>query len=755
MSFVKQFRRECLHPECSRAVRDFFGDILFAKDLTVRQRVERLQEALDSPPPQRPDFTFLGPFLSAWDTRRISDAVDTEVDDDSIVMPRLGETPKSLPSGKGPKPLSSDKGPKLLPLGKGPKPLPSGKGPRSFPQGKGPRQLAWGQDTISRAVDPYDLAGWAPKEDAAKTHPRATPDSELMDVDDMEDVDLVRPQTSDPGVGAPLRPDQGDCQDDHVFKGQLQPPVGIRLKHVLNFLADEDRHRCLDWDSHIHEIREYLDFLDGGETTDPAVNLGPKTLQLLDEAKRRVLAHDIYDEHCDDRTVHIPASRDSVPRPEPRLAVPGASPPITLGQEKAAPVLLPRRVLHRAPAAVNDMLQHYPDAEAHLARLVRDEDDLWRTPVGDAGAVPATNLSRAENAEYEADMAAGRGWVSVAVESGGVSRRRLPDGTALSNDAKSFARERGARRAGLQQCLRYFGGIETALAQTPAMRVVLPVPATALSQAADDAAGTRFYPLMMRRSDLPTALETHPYTIHMAEYRRVRTWWLAQARTRVEKAHEGDSDWIRLPRCHDAFVLRPFEARVQEKQDLLHLMHAVKPTDGSYGLLARALAVAPRPLLQDVKFWMDQGSRADRPPKKARAPSGEAGPTFRDKFDWEVPGRTVKMVNATEVRWLAWLLTGSCNRGMAQDLPLEKAALFLAFAERLQRLMDETHEACLFKDLETKVSVEHLLNVMNSTADGSENNTKAKFGVYDAIYWLNRLSNFGRCRCVAIISHSA
>src|SRR6266542_3987313 len=54
------------------------------------------------------------------------------------------------------------------------------------------------------------------------------------------------PQITDPSIRNPLVANLQDCVEDHVYKGQRQPAIGVRLRHVLNFLSDADKDRDCD-----------------------------------------------------------------------------------------------------------------------------------------------------------------------------------------------------------------------------------------------------------------------------------------------------------------------------------------------------------------------------------------------------------------------------------------------------------------------------------------------------------------------------
>ncbi|KAL2261370.1 hypothetical protein VTK26DRAFT_4284 [Humicola hyalothermophila] len=111
----------------------------------------------------------------------------------------------------------------------------------------------------------------------------------------------------------------------------------------------------------------------------------------------------------------------------------------------------------------------------------------------------------------------------------------------------------------------------------------------------------------------------------------------------------------------------------------------------------------------------------------------------------------MRLVDEEELRWLRLLGSGECvNRGnwrgrFVPDEPREQYKLFLIFARRVQRLLDDPNPDGLFARHDAKVTVEELLKVMNAGAD-SRPVTKFEFEPHDACCWLDRMHESGHVR---------
>ena len=545
-------------------------------------------------------------------------------------------------------------------------------------------------------------------------------------------------EAPDRGVENPLALDWGDLLQPHTFKGQLQPSVAVRVRQAIHFLADEDAFRCDRWEKKVAEIKDWLTWLRTSGTVD---TLAPRTVYQIEEAGRRLRAHEIFgDHHASDDRVHLFRPSD-VPKPQPRLRAQGGLPVVLAEETSKADG--PRMVLHRPPKVVNRLPEQYRGKAVQFREeLAQHEDEEWGAAAA-SGQRRQLNLFRAENESYEEHMKAKKGWVVVDE----LGSRSLPTGLPLKLRGDDWAAERGARRAGFQQCLKHFTSSENVQVQTPFRRIVLPTPQREVELAAEKTKEIQFLPVALP-PDNPKVrenLETHSFTVAFERYQRARADNFAEARRRTEVAMEGDATWLPLPKTHNAVVVRPFPADVRRQQDLFREVRLV------WALLERAQKIAPRPLLKDVTDLAKEAAK-DRSARKNFGVLEAAGTVVFDPDLDETKKATqeVKLISETELFWLKFLAKGSCNRGLTRDLPHENASLFLVFADRLQRLMDDVSndENKLFKDVDEEVPLETLLEVMNR---GVGHRTKGKTGfcVYDAMYWLKRLQNFGRCRRVS------
>ena len=367
----------------------------------------------------------------------------------------------------------------------------------------------------------------------------------------------------------------------------------------------------------------------------------------------------------------------------------------------------------------------------HYVPLIAQDEDAWFQLPSDQQPAdkPLSNLSYIENKMYEDCSAANSGWVFGFQVDKGV-KYWLPDGTPLNDSAEHFAKERGARRAGFQKALRAFTNEENRAAETPWRRLVLPLTAKEVEAAKAQATDRGLHPLGLAPTQLPklASLETFPYTFWMEQYGRVHRLYSERARQKTIAEESHRRGWASLPSRDNApYVFRGVDANTQYEQDMYPKMKTV------IKLLEREEKIAPRPLLTAVMKSLKLGL------------NGEAAPgdlKFRS-LDWKVRGKELKDLAEAELMWLKFLTQGSIHHHMIDELS-PRAALYLTFADRLMRLMDDISETALWPDLETKVSVEDLLNKMHESLDGPIK--KTQFYVHDALMWLDRLANAGRCR---------
>ncbi|CAK7232435.1 hypothetical protein SCUCBS95973_008258 [Sporothrix curviconia] len=294
--------------------------------------------------------------------------------------------------------------------------------------------------------------------------------------------------------------------------------------------------------------------------------------------------------------------------------------------------------------------------------------------------------------------------------------------------------------------------------------------------------------------------ETHPYTVQMARYRQLRRHWMQEARNVAEHVHGNTPGWATLPPFEGAFSLglgrvqqdgrqdgrqdgssndtsgvviprEPLPASMEQDRHLLALLRSLGR------LLPHRLDVAPRPLLEEVQRYIEQGLRGDALP--------DASLQLRDGYDYHArqrsgpaqsaPETEIRRINETEARWLQFLLSDSTNEALAAPLPagphleedpgidpadaeaveektLEEGsrALYHVFAQRLQALMNDRSSSSvgglLFRTAEMQAPVTALVHALNSQSGNGTTMNRTQFSIYDTLHFLSRLSRAGRCR---------
>ena len=547
---------------------------------------------------------------------------------------------------------------------------------------------------------------------------------------------------------------------DSWYKGKRQPPLAARLETVVKFLAGEDVDRCVDWEAKFASVVAYLGWLAHDDDKHQLRHANPQTRAMFNDAVTKAKAHVLFQKHhCEPTPLEITRPPKAPPRstrlnwmvnrrdwPLPsRTPVPDQSD------------LLPRAILPRPPSPVHRMLIDEPgNAATILDAFAEQQRQWWQRISGDDvppdaadNAAEQDNLAYIESRAFDASSGEGStGWVRRDPATG---LTLLPDETlVVPGDPRSWARERGARRAGLQQMLRALGargdgGPRGRRDDTrpPRPPLVMPLEAAALRRACEDADGPQWTPPRLARDQLPETLETLPQTVayRAREARRRRMGELA--RLRVEDRFRRDRRWATLPRNlpnGGPFVWRMVDPDVQAGQDLLRQCRTVA------SVLREAHRRVPRPLLRAV---LDLMSRA------ARGEFGRHGVPEGVRLagdEWEQVGaeRSPRHVDSEELQWLKFLAGECVNRKnwtgrFVPDTPREKYRLFLIFATRVQKLLDDKNPHGLFSRHDAKVTVEQLLEAINAGKDSSAV-TKCEFHPYDACSWLDRMHRSGHVR---------
>lgn len=540
-----------------------------------------------------------------------------------------------------------------------------------------------------------------------------------------------------------------DWTHDSFYKGSRQPPLAVRLKNAITFLADEDVDRDPQWKPRFAELCDYLSWL---AYDDEAYQLGKasrSTRALFDEAVDMAKAHVLFEKHHYEPTylgsppfVVQPTGVDGSgafnPTRSTRLdwtgvvhdwPAPSPAPPPRRND-------LPTRLYPRQPIFVNPIADL--DKKIHQ-RFIRHTERYW-----DQNDERPTNLAHIEGEAFFKYVALGAiDTIKFDEETG---QTRLPDGRlVVAGSEIDWAREQGARRAGLQNLLRDFENKEhRSLPNTRCQRVVLPTPASKVVAIRAKTAGPQWKPVALKRSQLPPKpLETHLYTFFYRKFFRHLTKLREEALLETEQAYGKAEDWVTLPRnlaVGGPFVLRNIDPKTQANQDLLaKCLTTVKVLEGEVMRASRPLLDR---MMELMELGMDGGFVHDVPEDVNLAAD-----------EWELNGpqwkEAPRRVSDEDIKWLRFLATESVNDGnwegrFVPDEPKEKYKLFQIFARRVKKLLDDRNPESLFNRHEV-VTVEQLLEAANA-GYASSAVEKCNFHPYDACAWLNRMRLSGHVR---------
>ncbi|KAJ9133016.1 hypothetical protein NKR23_g11034 [Pleurostoma richardsiae] len=542
-------------------------------------------------------------------------------------------------------------------------------------------------------------------------------------------IDAATPLEEELGDGNPEIASPQDLVNDHEFSGQRQPPVGMRLRHVLNFLADEDVDRCMYWEVRFREAKEYLQYLQDNMQN---LKMGERTKAMLRTALDRVKVHEKFEDyHYNTYVKYRPFDPEKVPKPKPFLADDPEYPVEFAGRRDRAKEKLPHALLRRPLDRINKLWieSDYKDAQLEGARLravetlAADEDRWWNQ----RDAVPGDlNTSFVESKTYEKCLAEKAGWNRDTPHENTLP---FPNGQPGHRTPEHFARERGARRAGIQTVLRSMTNDVNRLADSRWRRVTIPNPPELLQKVREEAEGPSGNVIPIKTVDIArlprSGLETHPYTYWMSVYWRAHDICRREAREVVEEEQKKNENWMSPPLSdRGPYVYRGVPASVQRDQDMHKRLSALLK------MVERQINVAPRPLMESFGKYVKMGMYGRGPPPA------------------ELGGKGLPLIKEADVRWIEHLTRNSINVSMNGKL-YPRGKLFLTFYERLMRLMDDVSPQALWPTAESKVPVERLLEVMNRGLGEPETNnevTKTKFLIYDVLMWLDRLAKAGRCR---------
>ncbi|KAK3907036.1 hypothetical protein C8A05DRAFT_40215 [Staphylotrichum tortipilum] len=554
-----------------------------------------------------------------------------------------------------------------------------------------------------------------------------------------------------------------DWETDSWYKGRRQPPLAVRLNTIINFLADEDVDRCIDWAAKFGEIVDYLEWLALVDERRQLDNAGLQTQAMFSDAVAKAKAHALFERHHSiPTTLEVARRQHSPPLRSTRLDGMRNGHGWLLQSRNTVPDrsdLLPQPIPPRLASPVNMMLVDRPTDGPIYQAFIDDERGWWQNPAGEdleGAPLPQANLAEIETETFNSFLNHGEGegesnpgWVRTDPATG---QAILPDGVPLQpGDPESWARERGARRAGLQQLLRAFPtGLPVEL-DTRWRRPVLATPATALRRACEAADNPQWPLPTLDRDQLPEELETMPQTVayhdRLAHIKVMRE----MARLRVENQHRHEQavtgrqrrGWVAVPRNvvnGGPYVWRMADADDESVRDLL------KQCCTTVDLLKAAYRREPRPLLEAVLEMLDRADWGEFAKHTVPGDVTLAGD------EWARVGkrRMPKLIKVDDEQWLRFLAGECVNRAnwarpFVPDAERDKNRLFLIFAVRMQKLLDDKNPEGLFSRHDAQVEVDSLLPVINA-GKGSSNVTKYEFQPSEACRWLDKLKESGHVR---------
>lgn len=558
-------------------------------------------------------------------------------------------------------------------------------------------------------------------------------------------------------------------QNPFIWRGQVQPPIGTRLREIMILLDEGDIDREMHWETHVTETKEFLEALERGEIAP----IGPETALMVEQALQKIRAHDLFNEtHYGPNTPNKIVTADMITAPKPRLKYNGKL-PLILGRdhkdnEHLQPEDFPTHP--RAEMVVNDQWLTDVERRAGLteekradrqAGLSQDEVEWWQ--LGQNQTPAQNNAALRQEQTFEQCIAHDGvgfrgGWIDSQVKSDGSLTRELFNGDRLGDGKDCYARERAVRRAGLQAALRQFSSNENRVANTPWRRVRLPLSSEEVAvMRKNTGAGparkyelTRLQPHQLQATDGKN--DPQGFTANMAQFWATRNRDMVEAREAVVSRMgfglppaqaAGQHGVVRpsvLPPISlwGAYVDSGLGAEDEYHRQMLKEMRTTRK------LFEREMKIAPRNLLRDMNTLYQQGLDGEGDeyvPYDGRQQRSANSWIERDGVNREGT-LVVRDLDKMEIYWIRFLLTQSITPNMTKELE-PRASLFILFADKLASIFNDVSDP-LFPDNQTKVSVEDLLDYIHERADGPVQ--RIKFYAHDVQMWLERLHSQGRCR---------
>ncbi|KAH6853593.1 hypothetical protein B0I37DRAFT_440720 [Chaetomium sp. MPI-CAGE-AT-0009] len=494
---------------------------------------------------------------------------------------------------------------------------------------------------------------------------------------------------------------------------------------VIKFLAEEDVDRCIDWEPKFEEIVSYLEWLALDDESGQLDLASTQTRAMFNDAVTKANAHVLFEKHHYDPTPLEFTKPPKNPFRSTRLSWMVNARDWPLPAQNQAPDrrnLLPKPILPHTPGPVNRMLVDRPENSRLHGKLAEEQKTWWERitderldtiPTG-PGMLEEGNLAYIEDQAFTTFSREGSNTMTW-ITTNATGTTILPNGKAIRPGAPQRCNASSAPSPPPPNHNHHHHPIPP---HPPhARRHPPPSLHTSRPPGLDPA------PTPPLRPPPAANLETMPHTIayraRLAALKKRREL----ARLRAEDEHAADARWATLPRnlvTGAPFVWRMLDPDAQAAEDLLRQCRV------AVEVLRAAGRREPRPLVQAVLGMVERG--------------------------WEVVDgeRVPKFLDPEEVEWLKFL-DGQCvsganwERRALPDTPKDKYRLFLLFATKVKKMLDDRNPQGLFSQHNANVEVEDLLKVINAGKDSSAV-TKQEVKPHDACKWLDRMKQSGLLR---------
>ncbi|KAK3336751.1 hypothetical protein B0T19DRAFT_410456 [Cercophora scortea] len=500
----------------------------------------------------------------------------------------------------------------------------------------------------------------------------------------------------------------------------------------------------MNWEFQFREIVNYLYWLARKDKQRQLKAASAHTRAMFDDAVGKAKAHVFFEKHhYDPYPVEVPPP-PTVPERSTRLNVFGDVhnwPQANMPPNQRWKEIVPRAIYPRPSGIVNGMLVGRDDYVRFYDKLVQHERRWWDPETKPDGQ--KYNLALIEDEAYRKYGGEGQAaWVKYNEKTG---EWTLPDDTPLQPHARSYAKERGARRAGLQQMLRTFRGDINKSVASQWRQIVLPVGGAALQKVRKAVDAPQWVPNRLDQLDLLPGLETMPFTLCMRELaaleERMRKYRLLLFNWRHRSE---DPSFLELPQNLSnggPYIWRSVPNKIRESEDKLTVAYT------ALKILKMAAKREPRPLLSAVIQRVDEGIEHA---KKTTSATERLPGDVHLAADEVVDGQ-IKEVDEGDLKWIKFLGSPAVNdkswKGRFEpSVPKTKYKLFLVFARRVQKLLDDRDPDGLLGERDAEVTVEELLEEINAGVGSAGVTRKWPVDPYDACFWLDRLSKTGHVR---------